>query len=366
MNHCGTVRFGKLLEKIDLVGGIVAYKHILKQDLSSLLLGPLPALGRSLEGVPTVVTASCERILVHEPLAIDQDIVISGNVVAVGKSSMDVHVTLRTREKKNLLSAEMTMVAKHKGRSFVVPDLCIQDPEDVLNFQRAREKRAIREKLARESLHISPPNAEEALEIHRLIYTNTFQSQSQSQPQPQPQPQPQSQLQTLPLPLPQLQTQPSTCQKKTWINMDRTNKQSIVIMQPMNRNIHHKIFGGFLMKVAFENAWSTAYLFEGQIPHVRAVSDLNFFHPVEIGSVCTFNSLITYTNTNVIEVEVQTLVENPVSLTSQLSNKFHFTFFCEKELRHEVMPQLYEEAMKYIESKRRLEEVSVALFNKYE
>lgn len=47
--------------------------------------------------------------------------------------------------------------------------------------------------------------------------------------------------------------------------------ESTVLMQPQERNIHNKIFGGFLMRKAFELAWSTAYVFSSQKPILLAV-----------------------------------------------------------------------------------------------
>lgn len=40
--------------------------------------------------------------------------------------------------------------------------------------------------------------------------------------------------------------------------------------QPEQRNLHGRIFGGFLMSRAFELAHSTAYLFAGRRPHTGA------------------------------------------------------------------------------------------------
>jgi acyl-CoA hydrolase len=41
-----------------------------------------------------------------------------------------------------------------------------------------------------------------------------------------------------------------------------------------------------------EQAWATAYLYSGKAPHFRAVDDINFISPVDIGTVCAFNSSI--------------------------------------------------------------------------
>ena len=52
------------------------------------------------------------------------------------------------------------------------------------------------------------------------------------------------------------------------------------ICQPQQRNIHGRIFGGFLMRRAFELAFSTSYSFAGVAPHFLEVDHVDFFKPV--------------------------------------------------------------------------------------
>ena len=49
--------------------------------------------------------------------------------------------------------------------------------------------------------------------------------------------------------------------------MDETSLENTFTCQPQQRNIHGRIFGGFLMRRAFELAHSTAYLFAGSRPY---------------------------------------------------------------------------------------------------
>ena len=65
---------------------------------------------------------------------------------------------------------------------------------------------------------------------------------------------------------------------KLWLNCSiRVNS---FICQPQQRNIHGRIFGGFLMRRAFELAFSTAYAFAGAAPHFLEVDHVDFFKPV--------------------------------------------------------------------------------------
>ena len=56
--------------------------------------------------------------------------------------------------------------------------------------------------------------------------------------------------------------------------------ENSLICQPQQRNIHGRIFGGFLMHRAFELAFSTAYAFAGLVPYFLEVDHVDFLRPV--------------------------------------------------------------------------------------
>lgn len=59
-----------------------------------------------------------------------------------------------------------------------------------------------------------------------------------------------------------------------------TRLENSLICQPQQRNIHGRIFGGFLMHRAFELAFSTAYTFAGLVPCFLEVDHVDFLRPV--------------------------------------------------------------------------------------
>lgn len=61
-----------------------------------------------------------------------------------------------------------------------------------------------------------------------------------------------------------------------------TRLENSLICQPQQRNIHGRIFGGFLMHRAFELAFSTAYAFAGLVPCFLEVDHVDFLRPVSI------------------------------------------------------------------------------------
>lgn len=50
----------------------------------------------------------------------------------------------------------------------------------------------------------------------------------------------------------------------------------------LQRNLHGRIFGGFLMRRAFELAHSTCYLHAGVRPHTLSIDEITFKRPVEV------------------------------------------------------------------------------------
>jgi acyl-coenzyme A thioesterase 9 len=59
-----------------------------------------------------------------------------------------------------------------------------------------------------------------------------------------------------------------------------TRLENALICQPQQRNLHGRIFGGFLMHRAFELGFSTAYAFVGHMPSFLEVDHVDFLKPV--------------------------------------------------------------------------------------
>lgn len=59
-----------------------------------------------------------------------------------------------------------------------------------------------------------------------------------------------------------------------------TYHENSLMCQPQQRNIHGRIFGGFLMRKAFELAFANAYAFAGSAPRFVEVDHVDFVKPV--------------------------------------------------------------------------------------
>ncbi len=65
----------------------------------------------------------------------------------------------------------------------------------------------------------------------------------------------------------------------------------LVLLQA--RNVYNKIFGGFLMREAFELGWATTCVYAKARPSVVCMDDINFRKPVEVGSLLYLSSQVS-------------------------------------------------------------------------
>ena len=75
--------------------------------------------------------------------------------------------------------------------------------------------------------------------------------------------------------------------------MEDAKLKNLVICQPEHRNRFNKIFGGFIMRQAFELGWANAYVFAKERPFIVYMDDISFEAPVEVGSLLYFNSQVS-------------------------------------------------------------------------
>lgn len=154
--------------------------------------------------------------------------------------------------------------------------------------------------------------------------------------------------------------------------MGSTRMSSTRLCQPQDRNIHGKIFGGYLMREAYELGLTNALLFaNGPVLFVaqdditfRKVGEAGFCcrshffaspQPVELGSIVELTSRIVLSEGSPrrsFQVQVTADVVDPATAARDTTNTFHFSFVSERPLRP-IMPVTYEEGLTYIESFRR-------------
>ncbi|KAI9149849.1 hypothetical protein H9P43_010028 [Blastocladiella emersonii ATCC 22665] len=319
----GGIRIAKLLEDLDAMSGSISYTHC---DDNTPETPPL-----------TIVTASIDRIDLLKRPSLNQDIKVAGFVSFVGHSSMEITINVESVDSKGnledpILRAKFTMVARDPitNKAVQVNPLVLQNDAERRLFAMGAELKARKKLAAAQSLSKLPPTSDERLLIHELWLQSKKYGEHKLPP------------------------------GFTW--MSDTKCQSVHITQPQDRNIHNFIFGGHLLRQAFEMAYTTASLFCRGHPIFLAMDDIWFRKPVPIGSILHFNSHIVYSRAPAggsFQVMVTADVVDHATGARDTTNVFHFTFGLDESTTKsplpQVLPRTYEDSMNYLDGKRRLE-----------
>lgn len=294
-NPSGNVRPARLLEDLDALAGTIAFDHC-RSDTP---------------GAPElhIVTASVDRIkYMHRPTLTD-DIVLSGRVTWVGRSSMEIQMRAQVASSRTpILESLFTFVARDKatGRAAQIPELRVSGEEQERLFQLGAKRDAYRKQL-RKLAYASPLGSrldEEGLKMAESLYMEA---------------QPLIKMPMLANPMD--------------VFMEETKLSNTFMTMPQHQNTAGRVFGGFLMRRAYELAFCTANLFCGRRPIFHELDEVTFKAPVSIGDLVRFESFVLYTSGTVdiegratIHTEVRASVLKPDSRTFVPSNSFNFTF----------------------------------------
>ncbi|XP_072545367.1 acyl-CoA thioesterase 9, tandem duplicate 1 isoform X1 [Salminus brasiliensis] len=320
LNYHNSVRFGRILEDLDSLAVLICYSHTWNKELAR---SPL-----------SIVTALVDKIDMRKNIIYpDCDIKFTGHVTWVGKSSIEakMHMTqFHDGAYSPVLDATFVMVARdpeNKRAAFVNP-LQLEGPEEEKIFQQGELNKKRRVDLSTASLLKVAPTADERKIIHSM-FLNTLDTKTVS-------------FRSRILP-----------PNSVW--MEDAKMKGLEICHPQERNIFNRIFGGFLMRKAYELGWANACAFAGCRPSLVAVDDILFQRPVEIGSLLLLSSQVCYTEGEYVQVRVHTEVLDPLTRQHSTTNVFHFTFRVEKAVPA-VVPQSYGESMLYLDGKRHFNE----------
>uniref|UniRef100_A0A671RU97 Acyl-CoA thioesterase 9, tandem duplicate 2 n=1 Tax=Sinocyclocheilus anshuiensis TaxID=1608454 RepID=A0A671RU97_9TELE len=137
--------------------------------------------------------------------------------------------------------------------------------------------------------------------------------------------------------------------------MEDAKLKGLEICHPEERNIFNRIFGGFLMRKAYELGRANACAFAGCRPTVLAMDDILFRKPVEIGfySCCLLRlvTFVCYTEGMYIQVRVHSEELDPLTQQHNTTNVFHFTVRLEKDVP--AVSMLYLDGKKHFDGTMR-------------
>lgn len=290
VNHENNVRLGRLLEDLDLFAGWIAYRHNSDQEYKD---GTSPL---------SIVTACVDSVEIYKPtIQANQDLYMFGFVSWTGSSSMEItmHLTLDANWKiedifddskfdDTILHSKFVMVARdHSAEGSAAKVYPLEVNTEVekrlndLGFKNKNSRIASR----KADLIFKPPTENEAKKIHARYIANLDKDSGSF-----------THLR-------------ASSKQAPYILMKETSLKSCILCQPEYRNVHNKIFGGFLMRQAIELGEANFSLsFHESVPHCIEVADISFKAPVEIGSLLLLNSKIVYTRNRMAVLRVHAQV----------------------------------------------------------
>ena len=318
--HGEHVRIGKLLEDLDSMAVHISYKHVDNQ-ISEENTHPMG-----------IVTAFVDQIEIHQPkIPIDENLILNGQVTWVGSSSMEISMSIEDESTKTkYLDALFLMVARNSDndKAAQVNHLKLESMDDKLNFQMGELNKQNRIKTSKKNLLSTPPSEKEAEVIHDS-FLKTLDSENM--------------------------TFASSARKlqNNQIWMEEAKLKSVLIAMPQHKNVHGKLFGGHIMRKAYELAYSNALLTASKPIFCTAIDDISFIAPVNIGSIFKLSSQVVFCKNNRAVVRVYASVHDPIVDESKTTNTFYFIFQTMDESQMpEVIAKTYGEALLNIDGRR--------------
>ncbi|KAH6911882.1 Thioesterase/thiol ester dehydrase-isomerase [Coprinopsis sp. MPI-PUGE-AT-0042] len=289
INATGGIRTGKVMEDLDSLAGSIAYKHMLEPGASQV------GQGRGFY----IVTASVERLDMLSQLDPRRDLRICGQVIYTGKSSMEVVVKMESigsgLSDETVMIGRFSMVCRnartHKAHR--VHPLEVSTSEERALYALGDHMKERRKRAASQSLSQVPPSSSEAADLHSFYLRHGQEGDGS--------------------PLPD----------RVW--MGETCIDNCMLMFPQERNVHSKVFGGYLMRLAYESILSRSRA-------VSIIDGIAFARPVPIGSILRLESMILHTTSTeeypvLVHVGVKANVVDVKTGLEQTTNDFSLPWY---------------------------------------
>ena len=288
----GNMRFGLLLEILDKVAEEAALRYV-----------------NQFHPTARVVTAAIDNIVVRHAVDVTRDLTFSATINHIGRSSLEIGIRVEQPGDPTLhvASCYFTMVARsgygEDVSSVTLPPLDYVEP---IEKRRAGKALARREEYRHMQAALHEPPSREEYEMLTALH------QAQDE----------------------LGFAGRLCRSLTTDAWERT--------YPDQENVPFTIFGGYLIRRAFELSSICSELAAPNRSIIAGVNRINFFHPVRMGDKLHFTSRIVYTNDSFICVEAGIERISRDRTAKALSNSCLFTFAnVDGELKHHPVPTVY-------------------------
>jgi acyl-CoA hydrolase len=132
--------------------------------------------------------------------------------------------------------------------------------------------------------------------------------------------------------------------KTSGVPIKATYHERLALMYPQSQNRSGNIFGGYLMRLAYEDAWNAAFLHSGKRPILASVDRINFVRPVRIGELIRVRTRISYVGNSSMGIETVLSCVEPMTRAEAITNSCYFTMVAVDENRKPVVvPKVYPE-----------------------
>jgi acyl-CoA hydrolase len=268
---------------------------------------------------------------------VNRDIAFHARINHVGRSSLVVGIRVEQPGEpvNHIASCHFTMVARSgsgdQACSVILPPL---EYLDVDEQRRATKALASREEYKRQQALISEPPSREEFEMLARLHQEQDETGIVGR-----------------------RYQDEPCFRGLQAN--RLVTESWERMYPEKENVPQSIFGGYLIRRAYELSAICAGLVATDRAIIAAVTRINFFHPVRIGDTLHYISRVVYTSGSFVCVEASIERTSRDRSTKALSNSCFFTFVnVNSGLAHQpvspIYPATYAEDARYLVAHRSL------------
>lgn len=272
----GNIRFGKLLETLDKVAENTALAYVNRFYPDA-----------------RVVTAAIDSIVVRNRADTTHDLVFSAQINHVGKSSMEVGIRVEClgAGSSHLASCYFTMVARStdsgESKSLTLPPLHY--------MQKLEVKRHNKAELRRQAYRDSMAKAEEMPSLDEYLFLKKLHKEQESA-------------------------------GFKGIRASVLVLESTIRAYPDQENVPKTIFGGYLIRKAYELAALAAEVVASDRVVPYQVNRINFNQPVLLGDQLRFTARVVYTGKTTITVQSDIERFSRIDGGKALSNSCLFTF----------------------------------------
>ncbi|KAI9579373.1 acyl-coenzyme A thioesterase 9, mitochondrial-like isoform 1-T4 [Glossina fuscipes fuscipes] len=325
VSNVGTVRYGRLMEDMDLFAVWVCQQYV--------KLANLPPDGELPCSFVTIMANSMN--IRYNVYGVDNDLRVSGYVAWAGTSSFEVLVWVHVVEGNELheiTQAGFLMASRNANNSGSAPINPLKADNDeekkiIAEGELRRQKRAEMRKI---SVWQEKPTQEEHDIMYDLLEKTTDKTSLELYKRVLP-------------------------PDSRW--MSDAYDVTTILSFPENKNMYNTVFGGFLMRIAYEITFITSFKHCKNRPKLEHVSEFDFQKAIPVQSLLRIFAHIIYVERNYMTIMTTNDVLDPATSQKITSNVSYFVFSSPKDVEP-IVPRSYQETLLYIHGRRKFQNLS--------